>query len=125
MGRPAHRHWEGRRRYSSDRMTDGLDKVIRRVRALLATLNEGNGVPSRERIEATLTEGYAAALALDGERLRLERRMDEVTAHVAHGRGERVREMQRVMARLEETEQDLADLRELLTRLRTRAAKAA
>jgi hypothetical protein len=106
-------------------MTDRLDKVMRRVRALLATLNEGKGVPSRERIEATLTEGYAAALALDGERLRLERRMDEVTAHVAHGRGAQVKEMQKVLARLEETEHDLAELRELLTRLRVSAAKAA
>lgn len=106
-------------------MADRFDNVIRSVRALLVTLNEGTGVPSRKRIEATLTEGYAAALALDGERLRLERRMDEVTAHVAHGRGERVKEMQKVLARLEETEQDLADLRELLTRLRVRASKAA
>jgi tRNA C32,U32 (ribose-2'-O)-methylase TrmJ len=105
-------------------MADRSDTVIRRVRALLVALNEGKSVPSRERIEATLTEGYAAALALDGERLRLERRMDEVTAHVAHGGGH-VKEMQKVLARLETTEQDLADLRDLLARLRTRAAKAA
>ena len=108
-------------------MAERFDNVIGRIRALLVTLNEGNGAaPSREAIEATLTEGYAAALALDGERLRLERRMDEVTAHVAHdGGGGRVKEMQRVLERLEVTEQRLADLRDLLTRLRTRAAKAA
>jgi hypothetical protein len=106
-------------------MAERLDDVIQRIRALLVTLNEGNGVPSRERVEATLTEGYAAALALDGERLRLERRMDQVTAHVAHGGGGRVKEMQKVLEQLEATEQDLAELRDLLTRLRTRAAKAA
>ena len=106
-------------------MAERFDNVIRRVRALLVTLNEGRDVPSRESVEATLTEGYAAALALDGERLRLERRMDEVTAHVAQGSSARVKEMQKVMARLEVTEQNLADLRDLLTRLRTRASKAA
>jgi tRNA C32,U32 (ribose-2'-O)-methylase TrmJ len=104
---------------------DRFDSVIRRIRALLTALNEGTGVPSRERVEAVLTEGYAAALALDGERLRLERRIDEVTAHVAQGRNQGVKELQRVMARLETTEQDLADLRDLLTRLRSRAARAA
>jgi tRNA C32,U32 (ribose-2'-O)-methylase TrmJ len=106
-------------------LADRFDNVIRRIRSLLAALNEGSGTPSRERIEATLTEGYAAALALDGERLRLERRIDEVTAHVAQGRSARVKELQRVMSRLETTEQDLADLRDLLARLRTRAARAA
>jgi tRNA C32,U32 (ribose-2'-O)-methylase TrmJ len=105
-------------------MAERFDNVIRRIRALLVALNEGNG-PSRERVEETLTEGYAAALALDGERLRLERRMDEVTAHVAQGSSARVKEMQKVLARLEVTEQHLADLRDLLTRLKGRAAKAA
>jgi tRNA C32,U32 (ribose-2'-O)-methylase TrmJ len=106
-------------------LADRFDNVIRRIRSLLAALNEGSATPSRARIEATLTEGYAAALALDGERLRLERRIDEVTAHVAQGRSARVKELQRVMSRLETTEQDLADLRDLLARLRTRAARAA
>jgi tRNA C32,U32 (ribose-2'-O)-methylase TrmJ len=105
-------------------MAERFDNVIRRIRALLVALNEGNH-PSREHVEETLTEGYAAALALDGERLRLERRMDEVTAHVAQGANARVKEMQKVLARLETTEQDLADLRDLLTRLRSRAVKAA
>jgi hypothetical protein len=106
-------------------VADRFDTVQRRIRSLLVSLNEGNGAPSRERLEATLTEGYAVALSLDGERLRLERRIGEVTAHVAQGRSARVKELQKVMSRLEATEQDLADLRDLLTRLRTRAAKAA
>ena len=105
-------------------MAERFDNVIQRVRALLGALDEGNGVPSRERIEATLTEGYAAALTLDGERLRLERRMDEVTAHVAHGRGGRVKEMQSVLEELEATEKNLAELRDLLATLRDRAAMA-
>jgi hypothetical protein len=101
------------------------DIVIERIRTLLAALNKGNATPSRERIESTLTEGYAEALALDGERLRLERKIDDVTAHLASGGRSRLEELQRVMARLESTEQDLADLRELLSSLRNRGARAA
>lgn len=101
------------------------DIVIERIRTLLAALNNNNGTPSRERIESTLTEGYAEALALDGERLRLERKIDDVTAHLASGGRSRLEELQKVMARLERTEQDLADLRELLTALRNRSARAA
>ncbi|MGH2921709.1 MAG: hypothetical protein ACRDKU_06565 [Gaiellaceae bacterium] len=101
------------------------DIVIERIRTLLEALNKGNGTPSRERIESTLTEGYAEALALDGERLRLERKIDDVTAHLASGGRSRLEELQRVMARLESTEQDLADLRELLSSLRNRGARAA
>jgi hypothetical protein len=104
-------------------MADRLDSVIGRIQALLAP--NGSGDPSRARIEATLTEGYAAALALDGERLRLERRIDEVTAHVVDGGSLRVTELQQVVGRLEETEQDLAELRRLLMRLKARAAAAA
>jgi tRNA C32,U32 (ribose-2'-O)-methylase TrmJ len=101
------------------------DIVIERIRSLLAALNNGNSEPSRERIESTLTEGYAEALALDGERLRLERKIDDVTAHLASGSRSRLYELQRVMARLEIAEQDLAELRELLTSLRNRSARAA
>ena len=106
-------------------MADRFESVIGRIQSLLTALNDGSGVAPRARIESTLTEGYAAALALDGERLRLERRIDEVTAHVAEGGSLRVTELQQVMGRLEETEQDLAELRDLLVRLKARAAAAA
>lgn len=99
--------------------------ITERIRSLLAAINNGTSEPSRERIESTLTEGYAEALALDGERLRLERKIDDVTAHLASGSRSRLEELQRVMARLEITEQDLAELRELLTTLRSRSARAA
>ena len=106
-------------------MAKRFDNVIQRVRALLEALDEGGRVPTRERIEETLTEGYAAALTLDGERLRLERRMDEVAAHVAQGGGGRVKEMQIVLEELETTEENLAELRDLLATLRDRAAVVA
>lgn len=106
-------------------MGSRLDIVIERIRDLLALPSQGRGAPSRERIESVLTEGYAEALALDGQRLRLERKIDQVTAHLARGGDTRVEDLQKVLARIEATEEDLAELRKLLTALRSRVAQAA
>jgi hypothetical protein len=46
--------------------------VLEDVRALSAQPN-----PGIEQVEATLTDGYACALALETERLRLQRRLEE------------------------------------------------
>jgi len=101
------------------------DIVIERIQALLATPTDGRGAPSRDYIESTLTEGYAEALALDGERLRLGRRLEQVTMRLAHGKETRTDELSKLVARLDEAEDDLATLRELLAALRRRVAKAA
>lgn len=106
-------------------MAGRLDIVIERIRDLLARPSQGRGAPSRELIESVLTEGYAEALALDGQRLRLERKIDQVTAHLARGGETRIAELQKVMARIEATEEDLAELRKLLSALRSRVAQAA
>lgn len=99
--------------------------LIERVRRLLAAPREGHDAPSRDKIEWTLTEGYAEALALDGERLRLRRRIHEVTTDVIDGRGSGTTELAGLRDRLEATEEDLTDLRELLATLRSRVAQAA
>jgi predicted nucleic acid-binding Zn-ribbon protein len=104
-------------------MAARLDIVLERIRALLAATEGGR--PSRDRIERTLTEGYAEALALDGERLRLERRIDEVTARLAAGEKTRPNELRTLTVRIATVENDLADLRELLSTLRSRATRAA
>jgi hypothetical protein len=102
-----------------------LDLVSERIRSLLAAPTDGRGAPQREDLEEALTGGYAEALALDGERLRLEREIDQVTAKLARGGQNRPAELRRLMARLDEAEDDLAALRRLLLALRQRAAKAA
>jgi hypothetical protein len=73
-----------------------------------------------ERLEDTLTEGYARALALEAERLRLERRIGELGAGVGSGEhsGD---EIATLAARLSQTIVRLSKLRELLTGLRGRA----
>ncbi|HET7857109.1 MAG TPA: hypothetical protein VFL41_11690 [Gaiellaceae bacterium] len=106
-------------------MAHRLDTVIEHVRALLTAPEHGRAAPARERLELTLTEGYAAALALDGDRMRLERRIEEVTVSLAEGGKSRPKELRKLMARLHDVEDNLADLRTLLEKLRRRAAKAA
>jgi hypothetical protein len=51
-----------------------LNAVLERIDVLL------HGAPPVRELERTLTDGYATALALEGERIRIERRMDGVAA---------------------------------------------
>lgn len=69
----------------------------------------------RARVEHTLTSGYAHALGLEAERLRLERRL--LVAAAAGDSGEVVA----LTRRMATTDVELAHLRSLLTTLRTHA----
>lgn len=80
-----------------------LDSPAGRRRAALA------------RVEHTLTSGYAHALGLEAERLRLERR--RLLAAEAGDSGEMVA----VTRRMGATDTELANLRSLLATLRTHA----
>jgi DNA repair exonuclease SbcCD ATPase subunit len=102
-----------------------LDIVTERIRTLLAAPQEGLGAPARDRLESTLTEGYAAALELDGERMRLERRIEQVTTKLAEGGKNRPKELRKLMARINAAEEDLTEFRDLLAKLRSRAVRAA
>jgi ABC-type phosphate transport system auxiliary subunit len=89
-----------------------------RIAELLSLPENGAGAPSIDTIESTLTDGYAAALALEAERWRIERRLgevardaDEVTAHSVTA------ELAQLSRRLETADGELAGLRSLLHRL--------
>lgn len=82
------------------------------IRALLAL---GPGDPELERVDETLTAGYARAMALEGEHWRLERQMGELT-HA--GDAEALLGLSR---RLAAARSELSHLRALLDSLRTRA----
>jgi len=73
--------------------------------------------PTLARMEDTLTEGYAQALALEAERWRLERRIGEVARE---GRTD-PEELRSLGTRLSRADGELAQLRTLLGRLRERA----
>ena len=74
------------------------------------------------RLEHTLTEGYARALELEAESLRLERRIREVSADVtAHER--RGGELAELAQRLSHSTRELGRLRAVLEALRARGSE--
>lgn len=74
------------------------------------------------RIEHTLTAGYARALALEAERLRLERRFSTLAADLARGEpAEKQDELKQLARRTSDADGDLRLLRTLLRELRDRA----
>src|SRR3954447_27061123 len=71
------------------------------------------------RIEHTLTDGYARALALEAERLRLERRIGTMACELRDGdRDRKAEEISALASRLSAAGGDLAQLREELQTLR-------
>ena len=97
---------------------DQLAPLIDRIRLLVE--EQVNGAPERllERMEHTLTDGYAHALALEGESMRIEREIGDAVAHIKEG-GEASR-LDHLAERLAATESDLRCLRGLLASLRLR-----
>jgi hypothetical protein len=80
----------------------------------------------RARVERTLTDGYAGAMKLEAERLRLERRIGEVAAQVSvDNRGAKTEELADLSLKLSEASTDLERLRALLAQARQRATAAA
>ena len=74
--------------------------------------------PTLARMEDTLTEGYAKALALEAERWRLERRIGEVAREGRTDIGEELRSLGTELTR---ADSELLELRSLLGTLHERA----
>ncbi len=105
-------------------MADDLNLLVERIRALLDANAEGARLP-RNEVEPTLTDGYARALELDAEGLRLEHRIDRLTRDVADGHDVPAGKLSGLLRLLHETEQQSVDLRAMLAPLRELVAKAA
>jgi hypothetical protein len=101
-----------------------FDLLLERITALLDADADGAGLP-RAEIEPTLTEGYARALELDAESLRLEQRIERLTREVAGGREVRPGKFSSLLRAMHETETRSAELRTLLESLRRLATQAA
>jgi hypothetical protein len=93
------------------------------IRALLDEPPGAEETGLLDRLEHTLTDGYARALALETERVRLERRMGELAGelHESSGGGHTA-ELASVARRLNDAEDELARLRDVLGSLRARAS---
>jgi ABC-type phosphate transport system auxiliary subunit len=92
------------------------------IRSMLAAPPTGADAPSLDEIEETLTAGYANALALEAERLRLERKIAAVAASLSTDSDDpSTAELKTLAQRLTAADGDLTQLRALLTSLRVRA----
>ena len=94
-------------------MPDDRSILIKSIRELLA-LEPGDA--ALDRLEETLTAGYAHALALEAEAWRLERRLGHAARELSDAE-----ETARVATLLSAVEGDLSHLRALLGSLRDRA----
>jgi hypothetical protein len=91
------------------------------IAELLRLPENGAGAPSLDAIESTLTDGYAAALALDAERWRIERRLGQVARDTGDVSVHSVAtEVAELSDRLETAHVELARLRTLLRTLQAR-----
>jgi hypothetical protein len=102
-----------------------LAPLLERITRLLKNRSADPGKPLVTEMEDTLTDGYARALELEGEQLRLERRIGELAHHV-DGQ-EKAEELRALAVRLREVDVEIGGLRDRLGALQrhldeTRAA---
>ena len=100
-------------------MDERLPAALTEIRSLL-DVPAGADAPSREEVEHTLTSGYAYALALEGERLRIERRLRVLLRSAGVG-NPAADELTELTGRLAHADQELAGVRALLSSLRAQA----
>jgi hypothetical protein len=99
-------------------------ELLERIRALTEAMAEGPALP-RSKMEPIVTDGYARALQIDAECLRIEQRIDELTEETAAGRDVPPDELPGLLRRLHDASEQSRELRELLAPLRKAVAKAA
>jgi hypothetical protein len=99
--------------------------IENQIRGLLDAPPSGEGAPTLESIEDSLTAGYARAMALEADQWRLQRRIALTAVELAHDGGElRTAELKELARELEAVDADLLHLRALLGSLRARATDA-
>jgi hypothetical protein len=95
-----------------------LASIIDRITRLLDEIEAGRH-PGRAVIEETLTDGYAWALSLDGECVRLERRISDKAVELSEEAGEdQALELRALASLLQRRRNQLVELRDLLAVLR-------
>ena len=98
--------------------------VTDEIRDLLAAPEPMEAGPFLDRVDDTLTSGYAQALELEAERWRVERRIAEVLAELAaQSSDSRVAELSTLVEKRATTEERIVALRTLLASLRARRSE--
>jgi hypothetical protein len=93
---------------------DALDRaaVLADIRELTAT-----PAPHLERVERTLADGYACALGIEAQRLRLQRELEGRAAGLTDRRGPKVEEVAGLARGIAQADEELAELRAALVEL--------
>jgi hypothetical protein len=97
------------------------DPLLDEISALLEGGEEGD---DPDRLERTLTDGYARALLLEAEHRRLEKQIGILTVSLGEGDASARRELVALLRLMKRREGDLGTLRALLGRLRRRHSSA-
>ncbi len=92
--------------------------LLEQITSLLASDPAAGSLPA---LEDTLTAGYARALALEGERWRLQRRLGELAGEAQADVQAHAFELARLARCVTEADGELSRLRALLDSLRDRA----
>ena len=101
---------------------EAIPELLEQIDELLAEPAQAEAPATLARLERTLTDGYAYALALEAERYRLERRMSKLAGELHDGNHElKTKELAQVSDRLSSNASILSALRGTLTQLRARA----
>jgi hypothetical protein len=105
-------------------VADEMTILLQNIRALLDAPS-GPAGPSLARLEHTLTDGYARALSIEAERMRLERRLASAAVELGQDGSEAAAaELARLGHELSTADGDLTLLRALLSSLKIRARDA-
>jgi hypothetical protein len=99
-------------------MGHDLASLVSRIRSMLDPRSPDPGQPLLTEMEHTLTDGYARALELEGERMRLERQIGELARRI-EGPDE-AGELRVLAQRLRNADESLASLRDVLGELQQR-----
>jgi hypothetical protein len=95
-----------------------LAPLLERITRLLKNRSADPGKPLVTEMEDTLTDGYARALELEAERLRLERSIGRLAHHVDGA--ESAGELRRLASQLRDVDAELDGLRDRLGALQRR-----
>jgi ABC-type phosphate transport system auxiliary subunit len=98
---------------------EAIPDLLEQIDELLTEPRSAAEPVTLARLERTLTDGYAHALALEAERWRLEQRLTELAGELHEGDQERKsHELAQISRRLSSNGTALQGLRSTLTRLR-------